>query len=95
MFAGHSPSVGVENSLGTHHKQTNYTRIQNNLIITSKLPPDLVGGTKPKAFKIFFKKPRSQIWPWPFVRDPRKNAKMGGDAGPIKLNGSTPPATHA
>ena len=29
-----------------------YTRIQNSLIIASKVPPDLVGGTKPKAFKI-------------------------------------------
>ena len=31
-----------------------YTRIQNNLISTSKLPPDLVGGTKPKAFKMVY-----------------------------------------
>ena len=29
-----------------------YTRIHSNLRMNSKLPPDLVGGTKPKAFKI-------------------------------------------
>ena len=29
-----------------------YTRIQYNFKMTPNLPPDLVGGTKPKAFKI-------------------------------------------